>query len=224
LYHFSSNNPILISDFNGKDWYQSTGKDGAVIWKEGSSEIEGYKNIGTTYTQIVDDRISITYEQNIAKILTETVITKNDFESQMTGKVINGKFEKKEGNEGNCYVQAGKMVKKSGAESLPGNINDLQGTKGLEYLNSQIDKGFGVKVQVDRSNDGVGDHWVAISSRTTDLSKNKVISYGFADPAGRNVREGMGTSFKLNLNGKLTGNPRYSALTNYTVVNIRKNK
>jgi RHS repeat-associated protein len=223
-YHFSANNPIFISDPDGMDWYQSTGKDGAVMWKKGNTDVEGYKNIGTSYTQKIDERVSFTFTQNEATSMTETVLTKDDFESQMTGKVINGNFEKKPGNEGNCYVQAGEMVKNSGTESLSGEANNLQGNKGIEYLNSQIDKGSSVRVHVDRTGDGKGDHWVAISSRTTDLKTQKAVSYGFADPAGRNVKEGMGTAFKFNSNSKLTGNPRFNILTNYSVINFRKNK
>lgn len=42
-YHYATNNPIIITDPTGRDWYQS--EDGALLWRNGSEEIEGYVNI-----------------------------------------------------------------------------------------------------------------------------------------------------------------------------------
>lgn len=50
--------------------------------------------------------------------------------------------------------------------------------EGVKYIDSQIDNGLSIRVQVDRNGDNHGDHWVAISSRTTNLKTNKK-TYGF---------------------------------------------
>jgi hypothetical protein len=225
-YHYVANNPLAFTDPTGMDWYQD--EKGNTMWREGSAEIDGYKNVGTTYTQTLGDGTTVKWDQNQQVEMTETVLDANDFESQMTGKVVNGKFEKKAGDEGNCKVQSDKMVKHSGTVPLPGEANNKKGEDGIDYLNSQINQGHSVEVQVDASYDGnldgQGDHWVAISSRTTDLTTQKATLFGFADPAGRNAREGMGTSFNVGTSQKLAGNPRYNLKTKYIVVNVRKNK
>jgi hypothetical protein len=115
------------------------------------------------------------------------------------------------------------MVKKSGAESLPGDANKAD--DGIKYMDKQIDKGNSARVYVDRNNDGKGDHWVAISSRTTDLKTNQK-SYGFFDPAATySNKGGVNNTFNV-VDGKLTGtaNAYQSRKVTYEVVQVRKNK
>jgi RHS repeat-associated protein len=223
-YHYAANNPIIMLDPDGRDWYQSTGKEGAVMWQKGSADVEGFKNIGANYTQNIGEGISITFTQNEATSMTESVLSPNDFKTQMSGKFDeNGKPIKKEGELGNCYYQAGEMVKKSGAESLPGDANKAD--DGIKYMDKQIDKGNSARVYVDRNNDGKGDHWVAISSRTTDLKTNQK-SYGFFDPAATySNKGGVNNTFNV-VDGKLTGtaNAYQSRKVTYEVVQVRKNK
>lgn len=142
----------------------------------------------------------------------------------MSGKFDeNGKPIKKEGEAGNCYFQAGEMVKKSGAESLPGDTN--KANDGIKYIDIQIDKGNSTRVHVDRDADGKGNHWVAISSRTTDLKTNQK-SYGFFDPATTHANKGgINNKFTID-NGILTGtaNAYQSRKVSYEVVQVRKNK
>ena len=48
-YIYVGNNPILMIDPNGMDWY--TTEDGsATMWQDGSDEIEGYTNNGVSFT------------------------------------------------------------------------------------------------------------------------------------------------------------------------------
>ena len=47
-YHYAANNPIIIIDPNGQDWYQD--EKGNVLWREGNEDIEGNNNIGASYT------------------------------------------------------------------------------------------------------------------------------------------------------------------------------
>jgi hypothetical protein len=224
-YVYCMNNPVAYWDPNGEDWYQAVDENNeelvAVIWKEGSEEIEGYKNIGEEYTQTLGDGTEVKYNQNVMVEMTEYVLDDDDYRSQMTGKVIGGKFEKKAGEEGNCYYQAGQMVKQSGATSLVGGDNNKPaGAEGQKYLDSEINKGRSARVQV--TTDGSGSHWVAISSRTTDLTTGKAKSYGFFDPADINAQRGRSGTFSVNGN-TLTGKNTSSRSKEYEVVNYRQN-
>jgi hypothetical protein len=178
-----------------------------------------YNNIGENSTQQIGNT-STTYHQNEAISMTESVLSPNDFESQMKADGSGLKSIP----DGNCFNQAGKMVKNSGTtsqESPTYGISNME--KGIEYLNSQIDKGYSARVRVDRTNDGNGDHWVAISSRTTDLKTNEVTSFGFYDPATRHSSKGTNNSFNV-MNNTMTGKPSYNTNYTYKVVQIRRNK
>lgn len=197
------------------------------MWQKGSDAVDGYKNIGATYTQNAGNGVTVNYNQNEAVSMTETVLTSKDFKTQMTGKFdANGVAVKKDGEAGNCYYESGEMVKASGAVPLSGDANGITKTTGeVAYIDKQIDKGQSTRVQVDRNEDGKGDHWVAISSRTTNLTNDEK-SYGFADPATTSVNKGgMNNTFKVE-NGSLRGkaNAYRSGKVNYQVVQVRKNK
>jgi len=221
-YAYCANNPVKNVDPTGEDWYQDS-ETGSVCWQKGNAatiDVDGatYNNIGETYTAH-QGNTSITYEQNEAVSMTERVLNPNDFESQMKSDGSG----KKDGDAGNCFVQAGKMVAKSGATSqdFPSyNINDKEDA--FNYINSQIDNGVSLRAQVDRSGDGNGDHWVALSSRTTNLRTGEV-SFGFYDPATRHSSKGINNTFNVS-DFNLTGNPSYKPSLFYEVVNVRKNK
>lgn len=75
------------------------------------------------------------------------------------------------------------MVSHSGAvsEELPKyNITNPQ--NGIDYAASQVANGYSVRVHVDRDGDTKGDHWVAISYCTIEISTQKPIAFGFFDP------------------------------------------
>lgn len=223
-YHYASNNPMVVIDPDGNDWYQTN--DGkATKWVKGSDDIEGYKNLGSTYTQNIGDGMSIKYDQNNPVELTEKVLETGDFSSQ---RKADGSG--KEGDEGSCFYQSGKMVEKSGAQSLGGDNNgEKDSQKGVDYLNSQVDQGKSARVQVDRFKDGEvgdgkGDHWVAISSRTTDLKTQKVTKFGFFDPGAAQQGKGTDNYFNVGTDYSMNGKPSYNRTFNYHVVQVRKNK
>ena len=87
-YHYVANNPTRFIDPLGTDWYQEVDEDGnlvdggAVFWREGSDEQEGYQNIGTSYTMDLGDGLSITINQNQLESRTETVLEEDDWETQ----------------------------------------------------------------------------------------------------------------------------------------------
>lgn len=227
-YAYCGNQPMNRIDLDGRDWYESTklnsNNQKSIFWQEGNAatvENDGvtYNNIGETYTHH-NGNVSTTYQQNEAVSMTERVLSPNNFASQVKADGSGLKSMP----DGNCFVQAGKMVSSTGATSIDnvsGNISDIG--KGMEYLNSQIDKGYSARVHVDRTNDGQGDHWVAISSRTTDLRTNKVTSFGFYDPATRHSSKGTNNSFNVNGN-TMTGRPAYNSNFFYNAVHIRRNK
>jgi RHS repeat-associated protein len=222
-YVYCANNPVMLVDPDGRDWYEA--EDGSKTWKEGNDatiEQNGvkYKNIGTSTTiSYMDGKYDIKFEQNSPIELTEHVLKNDDYRTQM-----NSDGTKKAGEAGNCFYQAGQMVESSGATSLNGTANNISNRQdGVNYINSQIDNGKSVRVQVDRTADGKGDHWVAISSRTTNLRTNQVISYGFFDPATSRTSKGVNNSFSIS-NFNLSGRPSYNSRLLYNVVNVRKNR
>jgi RHS repeat-associated protein len=225
-YGFMGNNPIKNIDPTGMDWYTST--DGsATIWKEGSAEIEGYNNIGAEYTLDVGNGTNIIYNQNEAISMTETVLEEGDWETQREPKYNeNGEYvgsKNKAGDEGNCFYQAGKMVENSGAISLLGTANDVNGTADQTgYMNAEVSNGNSVRVHVDYNADGNGDHWVAISSRTTDL-QNNTSTYNFYDPGTVSSANGTHSSNTFSVeSNSISGTTRYSGRT-YTITAVRKN-
>jgi hypothetical protein len=220
-YAYCSGNPVNAIDPDGRDWYQSSNGN-SVIWQKGSDGMEGYKDIGTSWNQKIDDKTTITWDNNDKAVsMTETVLKPEDFSSQMKSDGSG----KKDGEDGNCFVESGKMVAKSGAKSEASPKKGIEDPKKeLDYIASQSDQGKSTRIQVDRDGDGKGDHWVASSSVTTDLKTNTVTAVGYFDPATRHPKEGTNNSFNVGNNKSLSGKPSYSKKYTYTVVQVRKNK
>ena len=128
-YAYANNNPIEFVDVDGRDWYSYQTPEGATIyeWYDGSEEREGYTNEEATHT-ITNGNCTYTFEQNEMVSMTENVLTEDDWSSQMKYN-SEGKVVKKNGEEGNCFYQAGKMVSRSRATSLSGTANDIKGNK-----------------------------------------------------------------------------------------------
>lgn len=95
-----------------------------------------------------------------------------------------------------------------------------------DYMDTQINAGYSVRVHVDRSTakgfDGVGDHWVAISSRTTNLRTGKV-SYNFFDPGTYRIERGTKKTNQFQLINNAWISTTYSDNFRYKLVNVRKN-
>lgn len=222
-YVYCGNNPASRIDPDGRDWYQQTNEYGATIYQyfEGSNDIEGWTNIGEKHT-FTNGNISYSFEQNELVSMTESVLEEDDWCTQMASPT-----SKKSGEEGNCFYQAGEMVKRSGATSLGGTANNISGYKEMQtYMDDQIDAGYSVRVQVDRKSrsrdfDGRGDHWVAISSRTIDFRTNEVL-YNYYDPGTYHKEKGTQPQNRFQLRGKTWTAPAPNNLK-YNLINVRRN-
>ena len=130
------------------------------------------------------------------------------------------------------------MDERSGATSLGSteyNVlkekEKLDNRKMQSNIDSQIDCGYSVRVHVDRKNkrqsfDGNGDHWVAISSRTTNFRTNETY-YNYHDPG--TYWKIYGTSsdncFQFRNNCWTAPGPNYkNNHMRYNIVNVRRNK
>jgi hypothetical protein len=235
-YNFVANNPIIIVDPNGMDWYEHE-ETKAVMWQKGSEKIDGYKNIGSHYSHR-QDNLTLNYNQNELESIEEHVLNKSDFKTSQTTPKIQ------------CFTAAKQMAEKSGAEVLGGGaVNSIvtayeenttdgynvksKGTtaEAIAYINSQINQGKSVVVGVDYkkghpgNDDSITDHFVAISSRLTNLKDGSVI-YRFYDPGTSWQDKGTSDKNTFSLqSGMLAGTTFYKTTNNkYTISQIRKNK
>ncbi len=233
-YHYAANNPIIVTDPTGMDWYTST--DGsATMWKEGSNDIDGYTNIGANYTQNIGSGISVTYAQNEATSMTFTGAEASSWESQIT-------------NGTNCYEASSKMLQNEGVETAGrgseilvtgtaanGRAGDANANanNGVAVVDRALENGNPIMVGVDYKNgspnaDGRTDHFIVVSSKTETLNNGAVTSttYNYFDP--RTSHQNYGTSSDNQLtrsNNQLTGSYNHGGSNyNYTVTTVRRNK
>jgi RHS repeat-associated protein len=75
-YAYVGNNPIIRIDPDGRDWYED--KDGNLIWRKGSKDIEGYTNKGDTCSKENEDGTYTNYYQNFG-ITAETEFDAKEF-------------------------------------------------------------------------------------------------------------------------------------------------
>jgi hypothetical protein len=244
-YSWTGNNPIIMIDPTGMDWYEATDKDGNVtsaFWREGSDDIEGYTNKGANYTQTIGST-SYTYTQIEVTSITDFVLSSDDWVSQE-------KEARADGKDVQCFQAANEMLKNKGIETTDGDHQMLtlsKDSKGVaqisknsntafEELKKTVGRGDPIIVGVDYDDinensgnvGGVTDHFVTISSVTYDLKSNST-SFGFYDP--RTQHKGLkGTSSTNTLsysNGKYTGG-YYKTNNNfakeYTLSSVRPNK
>ncbi len=213
-------------DPDGRDWYRHD-ETGAVLWRDSSDETytfdngDIYTNIGESYTLDIGDGVSITFNQNTPETMVENVLGEGDWSSQINNPEL-----------GDCFPHSGIMVRASGAESYntpDQNITDI--AEGIEYLDRQVNLGRSARVHVDRidvttgqgSNRGV--HWVAISSRTTNLRTGQTASFGFYEPGTKWLESGTSLNNRLNVRqGSLIGPTEYSDDFTYKVISVRRNR
>ena len=128
--------------YNGKDWYQD--EKGNVLWQEGNGNIEGYKNIGASYTMDIGEVISITYTQIDATSITTSTMTSEEWVSQYS------------------KSYQGKTL----ADRACNKVSDA-----IDNMSTALDLGKPTKVNIDRrsgdsSADDIGDHFIVVQGKT----------------------------------------------------------
>ena len=234
-YNYVANNPIILTDPNGLDWYQD--KDGNTKWQEGSKEIEGYTNLGSEYTQSIGNGVSVTYTQSEATSMTFTGINESNFVAQGTGT--------------GCKKASDQMLTNEGVNSNGEKINvvnaDANGvattananaTRGISAIDNALENGDPIEVGVDYkakqvnnippNGDGMTDHFIIVSSKTETLSNGQITSktYNFFDPRS-SAANGTSSSNTLQIiNNILSGYYLEGTASNirYTVTTVRKSR
>ncbi len=243
-YNYVANNPILLIDPNGMDWYRN--QDGHVKWQEGSDDVEGYTNIGANYTMDLGGGISVTYTQRDLTSITETVLDQDDFVSMFNDDGT--RRQKADGSNVSCYDAATEQLEVVGVETAgvgtqvlmtsattsgTAGTTSTDATTGVSVIDKAINSGNPIMVGVDYhdgspNGDGMTDHFIAISGRTTTLSNGVVTwtSYNFFDNRTRHSNYGTQSSNTLNLNNnRLTGTYEQGRrFYDYTVTTVRRNR
>ncbi len=222
-YAYVGNNPILMIDPDGRDWYRHDETD-AIMWREGNDPIEGYSLITENFTiaSSFDPNIKETYrptERDPIKII-EEILNPDDWSSQ----ILNPEL-------GDCFAHSGEMVSASGATSLGGEHNNEPAANAIDYINSQVNQGHSTRVHVDRimtetgQGSGRGRHWVATSSRITNLQTGQT-SFGFFEPGTGRPEAGTSPNNRFNVGpgGTLTGPTQYDNRFTYSVTAVRRNR
>jgi len=241
-YCYSANNPVVLVDPNGMDWYDFTDENGnySQLWREGNAATivvngDTYQNIGTTNTIRINKNVEITYTQNEATSMTFIGIESDNWESQIT-------------NGTNCYEASCQMLNNEGVQTA-GRANEVLVTglgengragnptanaqNGFKMIDNALEHGDPIIVGVDYQGgspnyDKMTDHFIVISSKTETLDKGKVTSttYNYFDPRTKHKDWGTSPTNKLSIqNNKMVGTFNHEYYNfNYTVTTIRPNR
>ncbi len=242
-YCYSADNPVILKDPNGMDWYDCTDENGnySQCWRAGNAatiDVNGvtYKNIGPTNTIRLNKNLEITYTQNEVTSMTFIGMDKSNFVSQSSST--------------GCKIACDQMLSKEGVNSNGPRINivnaDANGvattananaTRGINAIDNALESGNPILVGVDYkpiqvnnippNGDGMTDHFIVISSKTETLDHGKVTSttYNFFDPRTSNSANGTSSLNNLQIvNNKLMGAYKGEKVIPYTVTTVRTNR
>jgi len=242
-YCYTADNPVVLVDPNGMDWYDFTDENGNYyqLWREGNAATivvngDTYQNIGPTNTIRINKNVEMTYTQNELTSMTYIGIESDNWESQITNGI-------------NCYQACSEMLKNEGVQTA-GRANEILVTglgengragnptsnaqNGFNAIDNALEQGDPIIVGVDYQNgspnaDKMTDHFIVVSSKTETLDKGKVSSttYNYFDPRTSDPDLGTSPTNKLTIqNNKMVGTYNYykgNQILNYTVTTVRTN-
>jgi hypothetical protein len=238
-YAYCAGNPVNRFDPDGMDWYTST--DGkTTYWQKGSEEIEGYKNIGTSYTQKINDNTSITWDNdNKATSTTTNTMTSDEWVSQYSKPMWGETPADKACNKASDAMLANEGVKSSGMEVVVNNAgNGRAGTandkasNAIDKMSNALDLGKPTKVNVDYKNsgknsaDGMGDHFIVVQGKTETLNNGQVMStsFNYFNPGSHDVKAGTSPNNTLNIMNRTLVGPKANNGVNIVVTSIRPSR
>ncbi len=219
-YHYAANNPIIMIDPDGRDWYKSTGEDNAIMWRKGSEDVEGYKNFGANYTENIGYGISITYTQNEVTSMVTNTMTSDQWVSQYDSRFGDKKQQDKACNKASDAMLANDGNSSSGMTVVVYNAGDGRAgtangnaTNAISAMSKALDFDKPTKVNLDfrsgtGSGDKMGDHFVVVQGKTEQLSNGKVTSttFHYFDPGTNLQSKGTSSSNILRVqNNRLVG-------------------
>lgn len=223
-YAHCAGNPLRYVGRDGKEWHINGSQ--SAIWLEEGEHIDGYTNIGNSYT-LNTNGLSITYNRDQISAITYSALSDKDFEQQQ------GKTD--------CKKTSDRMFRKSGAVPSVGRGGEIlmthhdengvattpthNVTNGIERLSENIKNGKAVTVGVDYkttqkhnkapTGDGMTDHFVTVMSLTEHMKGSyvKYISFRFFDP-GTKKGNSPSNEFFISNDTLIKG-------TKYTVTTVR---
>jgi RHS repeat-associated protein len=232
-YIFSGNNPMRYVDIDGRDWYEDVYKN--VMWRQGSDDVEGYTNIGSSYTLDAGGGLSITYDQMDVTSMTFTGANASNWVSQISEGI-------------NCHEASSQILQNAGAETAgrgseilvtalgsdgrAGDANSNAGN-GFSEIDRTIEGGNPIIVGVDYKDgspnaDKMTDHFIVISSKTEALKNGKTTSttYNYFDPRTSKKSYGISPNNVLMINNNyMKGSYIHGGRNDgYTVTTVRRNK
>ncbi|MBQ6071032.1 MAG: RHS repeat-associated core domain-containing protein, partial [Bacteroidales bacterium] len=239
-YVYCGNNPIMVVDPNGEDWYESEdGKTLEFIYGE-SAQREGYTNIGSRLTQEYKNRIK---NGEYSTVSMSANFGDGDFVAQKDGRCCEAANQMciNRGGERTFYGNELPLVTpgdngKAGSSGIPKSFS-----YGIEKLCSSLENGIPVVAGVDyrpgssnsitEGGDGMTDHYVAIIGVTLNFSKDNstgktFISGGnlrYANPGNNSSSDGLNPNnlFIINVsrNYRVERHVRYGVC--FTMTNLR---